>query len=256
MYVWADGIYSGLRAEDARLCALVVIGVNERGQKRFLAIEDGVRESKQSWLELLRDLKERGMVMAPQLAVGDGALGFWAALAEIFPTTRHQRCWVHKTANILNYLPKSLQARAKAGLHDIWMADTKAHAETAFDRFVTGYGAKYPKATECLVKDRATLLAFYEFPAEHWIHIRSSNVIESSFATIRHRTDRTKGCLTRDGMLAMIYKLGLSAEKSWRRLRGFEWLAKVVEGVQFRDGIEVKMETRVRPKNQPSRVAA
>ena len=256
VYVWADGIYSGLRAEDARLCALVVIGVNERGQKRFLAIEDGVRESKQSWLELLRDLKERGMVMAPQLAVGDGALGFWAALAEIFPTTRHQRCWVHKTANILNYLPKSLQARAKAGLHDIWMADTKAHAETAFDRFVTGYGAKYPKATECLAKDRATLLAYYEFPAEHWIHIRSSNVIESSFATIRHRTDRTKGCLTRDGMLAMIYKLGLSAEKSWRRLRGFEWLAKVVEGVQFRDGIEVKMETRVRPKNQPSRVAA
>ena len=256
VYVWADGIYSGLRAEDARLCALVVIGVNERGQKRFLAIEDGVRESKQSWLELLRDLKERGMVMAPQLAVGDGALGFWAALAEIFPTTRHQRCWVHKTANILNYLPKSLQARAKAGLHDIWMADTKAHAETAVDRFVTSYGAKYPKATECLVKDRATLLAFYEFPAEHWIHIRSSNVIESSFATIRHRTDRTKGCLTRDGMLAMIYKLGLSAEKSWRRLRGFEWLAKVVEGVQFRDGIEVKMETRVRPKNQPSRVAA
>lgn len=256
VYVWADGIYSGLRAEDERLCALVVIGVNERGQKRFLAIEDGVRESKQSWLELLRDLKERGMVMAPQLAVGDGALGFWAALAEIFPTTRHQRCWVHKTANVLNYLPKSLQARAKAGLHDIWMADTKAHAETAFDRFVTSYSAKYPKASECLAKDRATLLAFYEFPAEHWIHIRSSNVIESSFATIRHRTDRTKGCLTRDGMLAMIYKLGLSAEKSWRRLRGFEWLAKVVEGVQFRDGIEVKMETRVRPKNQPSRVAA
>lgn len=256
VYVWADGIYSGLRAEDERLCALVVIGVNERGQKRFLAIEDGVRESKQSWLELLRDLKERGLVMAPKLAVGDGALGFWAALEEIFPNTRHQRCWVHKTANILNYLPKSLQARAKAGLHDIWMAETKAHAETAFDCFVTSYGAKYPKATECLVKDRETLLAFYEFPAEHWIHIRSSNVIESSFATIRHRTDRTKGCLTRDGMLAMIYKLGQSAERSWRRLRGFEWLAKVVAGVKFRDGVEVKMEVRVRPKNQPSRVAA
>jgi transposase-like protein len=256
VYVWADGIYSGLRAEDERLCALVLIGVNERGQKRFLAIEDGVRESKQSWLELLRDVKERGMVMAPKLAVGDGALGFWAALEEIFPTTRHQRCWVHKTANILNYLPKSLQARAKAGLHSIWMADTKANAKTAFERFVTNYGAKYPKATECLVKDRAALLAFYEFPAEHWIHIRSSNVIESSFATIRHRTDRTKGCLTRDGMLAMIYKLGQSAERSWRRLRGFEWLAKVVEGVKFSDGIEVKLETRVRVKNQPSRVAA
>ncbi len=256
VYVWADGIYSGLRAEDERLCALVLIGVNERGQKRFLAIEDGVRESKQSWLELLRDLKARGMVMDPKLAVGDGALGFWAAVEEIFPSTRHQRCWVHKTANILNYLPKSLQARAKAGLHDIWMADTKAHAETAFERFVTNYGTKYPKATECLAKDRGALLAFYAFPAEHWIHIRSSNVIESSFATIRHRTDRTKGCLTRDGMLSMIYKLGLSAEKSWRRLRGFEWLAKVVEGVKFSDGIEVKTEVRVTSRNQSSRVAA
>ena len=256
VYVWADGIYSGLRAEDQRLCALVLIGVNERGQKRFLAIEDGVRESKQSWLELLRDLKERGLKLAPNLAVGDGALGFWAALEEIFPTTRQQRCWVHKTANILNYLPKSLQARAKAGLHDIWMADTQANAETAFDRFVTNYAAKYPKATECLAKDRAALLAFYAFPAEHWIHIRSSNVIESSFATIRHRTDRTKGCLTRDGMLAMIYKLGQSAERSWRRLRGFEWLAKVVEGVKFRDGIEVKNEVRVTRKHQPSRVDA
>jgi len=256
VYVWADGVYSGLRAEDERLCALVLIGANERGQKRFLAIEDGVRESKQSWLDVLRDLKERGLKLPPRLAVGDGALGFWAALKEIFPETRQQRCWVHKTANILNYLPKSLQARAKAGLHDIWMAETKAHAETAFDRFVTNYGAKYLKATECLAKDRAELLAFYDFPAEHWIHIRSSNVIESSFATIRHRTDRTKGCLTRDGMLAMIYKLGESAERSWRRLRGFEWLAKVVKGVPFRDGIEVQNVTRINRKDQPSRVAA
>lgn len=256
VYVWADGIYSGLRAEDERLCALVLIGVNERGQKRFLAIEDGVRESKQSWLDLLRDLKERGLKLAPKLAVGDGALGFWAALEEIFPQTRTQRCWVHKTANILNYLPKSLQARAKARLHDIWMADTKANAEKAFESFVTNYGAKYPKATECLVKDRVALLAFYDFPAEHWIHIRSSNVIESSFATIRHRTDRTKGCLTRDGMLAMIYKLGQSAERSWRRLRGFEWLAKVLDGVKFRDGIEIQNVTRINRKNQPNRVAA
>jgi transposase-like protein len=256
VYVWADGIYSGLRAEDARLCALVLIGVNERGQKRFLAIEDGVRESKQSWLDLLRGLKERGLKLAPHLAVGDGALGFWAALEELFPETRQQRCWVHKTANVLNYLPKSLQARAKAGLHDIWMADTQANAETAFARFITHYGAKYPKATECLAKDRAALLAFYEFPAEHWIHIRSSNVIESSFATIRHRTDRTKGCLTRDGMLAMIYKLGQSAEHSWRRLRGFEWLAKVVEGVKFRDGVEVQKVLRIKPRYQPSSVAA
>jgi len=256
VYMWVDGIYSGLRAEDERLCALVVIGVNERGQKRFLAIEDGVRESKQSWLDVLRDLQARGLALAPSLAVGDGALGFWAALEEIFPSTRQQRCWVHKTANVLNYLPKSLQARAKAGLHDIWMADTQANAQTAFDRFLANYGAKYPKATECLAKDRAALLAFYEFPAEHWIHIRSSNVIESSFATIRHRTERTKGCLTRDGMLAMIYKLGQSAERSWRRLRGFQWLAKLVKGVKFRDGIEVSTELRIRTRSQPSRVAA
>jgi putative transposase len=256
VYVWADGIYSGLRAEDQRLCALVVIGVNERGQKRFLAIEDGVRESKQSWVDLLRELKKRGLVMAPKLAVGDGALGFWAALEDIFHDTQRQRCWVHKTANILNYLHKSIQAKAKAALHEIWMAETKANAQTAFDQFVASYGAKYPKATECLAKDREALLAFYKFPAEHWIHIRSSNVIESSFATVRHRTDRTKGCLTRDGMLAMIYKLGQSAERNWRRLRGFEWLAKVVEGVKFRDGIEVKNEMRVKQKYQPSRVAA
>jgi putative transposase len=256
VYVWADGIYSGLRAEDERLCVLVVIGVNERGQKRFLAIEDGVRESKQSWADLLRDLKQRGLVLAPKLAVGDGGLGFWAALEDIFPETRPQRCWVHKTANVLNYLPKSIQARAKAGLHEIWMAETKANAQSAFNQFVASYGAKYPKAAECLVKDREALLAFYDFPAEHWNHIRSSNVIESSFATMRHRTDRTKGCLTREGMLAMIYKLGQSAERNWRRLRGFEWLAKVVEGVHFRDGIEAKNTMRVTRKYQPSRLAA
>ena len=256
VYLWADGIYSGLRADEERLCALVVIGVNERGHKRFLAIEDGMRESKMSWADLLRDLKKRGLVVPPKLAVGDGALGFWAALEEIFPATRQQRCWVHKTANVLNYLPKSAQAKAKAGLHEIWMAETKQQADVAFDRFVTNYGAKYPKASECLAKDRAALLAFYDFPAEHWIHIRSSNVIESSFATVRHRTDRTKGCLTRDGMLAMIYKLGLCAERSWRRLRGFEWLAKVVNGVKFRDGIEVQNGVRINRKNQPGRVAA
>jgi len=256
IYLWADGIYSGLRAEDGRLCALVVIGANERGQKRFLAIEDGMRESKPSWAELLRDLKKRGLVIPPKLAVGDGALGFWAALEEIFPETRQQRCWVHKTANVLNYLPNSVQSKAKAALHEIWMAETKASAQVAFDQFVASYAAKYPKASECLVRDREALLAFYDFPAEHWIHIRSSNVIESSFATVRHRTDRTKGCLTRDGMLAMIYKLGLCAERSWRRLRGFQWLAKVVQGVKFRDGIEVHNVMRINRKYQPSRIAA
>lgn len=256
VYWWVDGIYSGLRAEDERLCALVIIGVNERGQKKLLAIEDGVRESKQSWREVLLELKRRGLTIAPRLAVGDGALGFWAALREIYPETRPQRCWVHKTANVLNYLPKSLQPKAKAALHEIWMAETKAQALIAFAQFVAAFGTKYPKAVECLVKDRETLLAFYDFPAEHWIHIRTTNPIESTFATIRHRTDRTKGCLTRDGMLAMIFKLGMSAEKNWRRLRGFQWLAKVIDAVQFRDGIEVQQRVR-KPGNQaPRRIAA
>jgi putative transposase len=256
VYLWADGIYSGLRAEDERLCALVVIGVNERGEKHFLAIEDGVRESKQSWRELLLDLKARGLTIPPKLAVGDGALGFWPALKEVYPETRQQRCWVHKVANVLNYLPKAGQPKAKAALQEIWMAQTQADALAAFDQFVRSYQAKYPKAVECLTKDREALLAFFGFPAEHWIHIRSTNVIESAFATMRHRTDRTKGCLTRTGMLAMLFKLGMSAEHSWRRLRGFEWLAKVIRGVKFRDGVEVRSEKRASRSQQGSRVAA
>jgi len=256
VYLWVDGIYSGLRAEDERLCALVVIGVNERGQKKFLAIEDGVRESKQSWREVLLQLKGRGVTIPPRLAVGDGALGFWAALREIYPETRQQRCWVHKSANVLNYLPKALQPKAKAALHEIWMAETRQDALVAFKRFADTFGAKYPKAVECLTKDRESLLAFYDFPAEHWIHIRTSNAIESTFATVRHRTERTKGCLTRDGMLAMIFKLGMSAQKNWRRLRGFEWLAKVIGGTKFKDGIEVQQRVR-KPGNQaPRRIAA
>lgn len=256
VYLWVDGIYSGLRAEDERLCALVVVGVNERGQKKLLAIEDGVRESKQSWREVLLELKGRGLTIPPRLAVGDGALGFWAAVREIYPETRPQRCWVHKTANVLNYLPKSLQPKAKAALHEIWMAETKTQALAAFEQFVTTFEAKYPKAVECLAKDREALLAFYDFPAEHWIHIRTTNPIESTFATIRHRTDRTKGCLTRDGMLSMIFKLGMSAEKNWRRLRGFEWLAKVINGVKFRDGIEVQQRVRKADNQTPRRAAA
>jgi len=256
VYLWVDGIYSGLRAEDARLCALVVIGVNERGEKKLLALEDGVRESKQSWREVLLALKGRGLTIPPRLAVGDGALGFWAALREIYPETRQQRCWVHKTANVLNYLPKSLQPKAKAALHEIWMAATKAQALVAFEQFVAAFGAKYPKAVECLVKDRETLLAFYDFPAEHWIHIRTSNAIESTFATVRHRTERSKGCLTRDGMLSMIFKLGMSAEKNWRRLRGFRWLAKVIDGVKFRDGIEMQQRVRKVGNQAPRRIAA
>jgi len=238
VYVWADGVYSGLRAEQAKLCALVVIGVNERGQKQFLAIEDGVRESTQSWREVLLKLKSRGMNI-PELAIGDGAMGFWAALEEVYPESRQQRCWMHKTLNVLNCLPKSVQAKAKQALHAIWQAETRKDAEKAFDLFIETYEPKYPKATICLQKDHEELLAFYDFPAQHWQSLRTSNPIESTFGTIRHRTKRSKGCLTRDGMLHMMFKLGQCAEKKWRRLRGFDYLAKVITGIKFKDGIEV-----------------
>jgi putative transposase len=238
VYVWADGVYSGLRAEHTKLCALVIIGVNERGEKHFLAIEDGIRESTQSWREVLLNLKSRGM-NAPQLAIGDGAMGFWSALDEVYPDTRQQRCWMHKTMNVLNCLPKLSQPKAKQALHAIWQAETKADAQTAFDLFIDTYEAKYLKATTCLQKDREELMAFYDFPAQHWQSIRTSNPIESTFGTIRHRTKRSKGCLTRDGMLHMMFKLGMCAEKNWRRLRGFNYLAKVIAGIQFKDGIEV-----------------
>jgi len=244
VYVWADGIYSGLRAEQTKLCALVIIGVNERGEKHFLAIEDGVRESTQSWREVLLKLKSRGL-KAPQLAIGDGAMGFWAALEEVYPQTRQQRCWMHKTGNVLNCLPKSTQPKAKQALHAIWQAETRDAAEQAFDLFIETYEPKYPKATDCLQKDREELMAFYDFPAQHWQSIRTTNPIESTFGTIRHRTKRAKGCLTRDGMLHMLFKLGQCAEKNWRRLRGFDYLAKVITGVKFKDGIEVKEVSRV-----------
>lgn len=223
---------------DAKLCALVVIGVNERGEKQFLAIEDGVRESTQSWREVLLGLKARGM-NAPKLAVGDGAMGFWAALDEVYSETRQQRCWMHKTGNVLNCAPKSVQPKMKAALHDIWQADTKGNAEAAFDQFEKLFEAKYPKAVLCLQKDREELMAFYDFPAQHWQSLRTTNPIESTFGTIRHRTKRSKGCLTRDGMLHMIFKLGECAQKNWRRQRGFSYLAKVITGVRFKDGIEV-----------------
>lgn len=238
VYVWADGIYSGLRTEQSKLCALVVIGVNERGQKRFMAIEDGVRESTQSWREVLLKLKSRGMNI-PELAIGDGAMGFWAALEEVYPESRQQRCWMHKTMNVLNCLPKSVQSKAKQALYAIWQAETKEDAEKAFDLFIETYEPKYPKATKCLQKDHEELLAFYDFPAQHWQSIRTTNPIESTFGTIRHRTKRSKGCLTRDGMLHMVFKLGQCAEKKWIRLRGFDYLAKVITGIKFKDGIEV-----------------
>lgn len=237
VYLWADGIHSGLKGDSGRLCALVVIGVNERGHKHFLAIDDGVRESTQSWREVLLNLKARGLNKA-ELAVGDGALGFWAALEEVYPATKQQRCWVHKTANVLNKLPKSVQPKAKRDLHNIWQAETKENAHKAFDTFVNTYQDKYPKAAECLEKDHDELMTFYSFPAKHWTSIRTTNPIESSFATIRHRTKRTKGCLSRDGMLSMMFKLSQCAEKKWNRLRGFDYLAKVIQGVPFKDGIE------------------
>ena len=237
VYIWADGVYSGLRGQDDKLCALVIIGVNARGEKHFLAIEDGVRESTQSWREVLLNLKSRGM-NAPKLATGDGAMGFWAALEEVFPLTRQQRRWQHKTMNVLNCLPKLSQPKAKKALHDIWRAETQKDAGKAFDLFIKIYEPKYPKAALCLQKDREELMVFFDFPAQHWQSIRTSHSIESAFATIRHRTKRSKGCLSRDGMLHMRFKLGQCAEENWRKLRGFDYLAKVITGVKFTDGTE------------------
>ena len=239
VYVWADGIYLQARLEDAKQCILVLIGATPEGKKELLGFTDGARESAQDWRELLLDLKNQGLAIAPELAVADGALGFWKALGEIWPTTREQRCWVHKTANILNKLPKSQQSKAKRSLQEIWMAETSKEAEAAFDAFIAAYELKYDKATECLAKDRATLLAFYDFPAEHWKHLRTSNPIESTFATVRHRTIRSKGCLSNKTALAMVFKLVEAAQKSWRRLDGHNQLPKLIQGVRFTDGIEV-----------------
>ncbi len=241
VYWWADGVHTSLRGEDdARQCLLVVIGVRRDGTKELVTIGDGLRESKASWLELLRDLKARGLEVGPPLAVGDGALGFWAALDELYPETRRQRCWVHKTANVLNALPKSLHARAKAQLHEIWMAPTREAAVTAFNHFVQSYQAKYPKAADKHVADRDALLAFYDFPAEHWIHLRTTNPIESTFATVRHRTTRTKNCVSRASFLGLAFKLVQEARNPWRGIRGFKRIAELMGSVVFKDGEPVK----------------
>jgi len=224
--------------EHDKQCVLVIIGADETGHKNIVGMVDGYRESAQSWKELLLDLKRRGLQAGPELAVGDGALGFWKALREVYGDTRVQRCWVHKTANVLNQMPKSLQARAKGHLHDIWMAETRGEADKAFDFFVEAYGVKYHKAVERLVKDRDRLLSFYDFPAEHWKHIRTTNPIESTFATVRQRTAKTKGCLSRKTALAMTFKLILSAKRKWRRLDGSNQLAEIIEGAPVRDGIK------------------
>jgi putative transposase len=239
VYFWVDGIHVQARLEDAAQCLLVIIGATPEGKKELVGLIDGVRESALSWREMLLDLKRRGLSMGPELAVADGALGFWQAVEEIWPPTRGQRCWVHKTANVLNKLPKSQQPKAKRALQEIWMAETKNDALVAFDAFVETWGVKYDKAVECLIKDRDALLAFYDFPAEHWKHLRTTNVIESSFATVRHRTVRSKGCLSNKTALAMIFKLAEAAEKSWRRLNGHNQLPKLILGVKFADGIEV-----------------
>lgn len=238
VYWWADGVYSNVRLDD-RLCLLVIIGVTEQGRKELVAVDDGYRESAASWEAVLTNLRERGLEQAPKLAVGDGALGFWQALSKIYPSTEHQRCWVHKTANILNKLPKAMQSKVKADLHDIWMAETRDEAHKAFDRTLKRFDAKYPKAMECLAKDREELLAFYDFPAEHWVHIRTTNPIESTFATVRLRTKRSRNCGSRDTTLAMVFKLLQTAEKRWRRIKRFQKLELVVSNVKFQDGEQV-----------------
>jgi transposase-like protein len=243
VYLWADGIYLNVRADERR-CLLVVIGCDVQGNKQFLAIEEGFRESTESWKALLLGLRDRGVDLAPKLAVGDGALGFWAALAEVFPTTRTQRCWVHKTVNVLDKLPKALHGQVKSALHEIWQADSRAHAEKAFDRFIATYKDKYPKAVHCLVKDREELLAFYDFPAAHWQHLRTTNPIESTFATIRLRTVKTRNCLSAKSGLSMVHQLAMSAQKRWRKLRGFRHLADVIAGVKFIDGVDERKISR------------
>lgn len=239
VYFWVDGIHLEARLEDQAQCLLAIIGATPEGKKELVGFTDGLRESAQSWRDLLLDLKRRGLTTAPELAVADGALGFWKALGEVWPTTREQRCWVHKTANVLNKLPKNLHAKAKRALQEIWMAETRKDAVAAFEAFAETHEIKYEKAVDCLTKDRDALLAFYDFPAEHWKHLRTTNPIESTFATVRHRTIRSKGCLSNKTALAMVFKLADAAQKSWHRLRGHNQLPKVIQGVKFADGIEV-----------------
>ena len=241
VYIWADGVYCNVRQDD-KLCLLVIMGSDSTGRKEIVGLLDGYRESEASWQELLDLLSHQGLSVPPEIAVGDGALGFWKAITKHWPSTKHQRCWVHKTANVLNKLPKSLQPKVKASIHDIWMAETKESANKAFDLCVKQYETKYPKAMECLSKDRDKLLAFYDFPAEHWGHLRTTNPIESVFATVRLKTTKTKSCGSRTTTLAMAFKLMQSAQKRWQRLRGYNLLADVIEGVKFKDGIRVEQD--------------
>jgi transposase-like protein len=249
VYLWVDGIHFGVRMEEANQCILVVMGATADGKKELVALSDGFRESEQSWKELLLDMKRHGLKCDPQLAIGDGALGFWKALPQVYGSTREQRCWVHKTANVLNKLPKYLQPKAKSDLQQIWMAATRDDAHRAFATFVESYEPKYPKATECLTKDQDALLAFYDFPAAHWIHLRTTNPIESTFATVRLRTVKSRGCGSRASILSTVFKLAQSAEQRWQKLHGAEMIAKVIIGVQFKNGVEV-------PKKDRQKIAA
>ena len=241
VYVWADGVYCNVRM-DHKICLLVIIGSDEAGNKELIAVSDGYRESEESWSDVLLDLKQRGLKSAPKVAVGDGALGFWKALSKYWPETKGQRCWVHKTANVLSKLPKSVQPKVKALLHEIWLSETKIQANKALDDGVSRFNIKYPKATKCLEKDREALLTFYDFPAEHWGHLRTSNPIESVFATVRLRTTKSKNCGSRATTLAMVLKLMETAQKRWHRLRGYNLLADVITGVKFSDGIKQEQQ--------------
>jgi putative transposase len=242
VYVWADGVHFNIRLEEDRQCILVLMGATKDGRKELIAVADGYRESEQSWKTLLLEVQARGLTVDPKLAIGDGALGFWKAIRKIWSKTREQRCWVHKTANVLDKMPKRLQPQTKVMLHEIWMADTRENASQAFDLFVATYEAKYPKAVECLTKDRDVLLTFYDFPAEHWVHLRTTNPIESTFGTVRLRTKRTKGCGTRTACLTMVFKLMQSAEKRWRVLNGSERIPDVIEGISFINGVKQPKE--------------
>jgi putative transposase len=244
VYVWADGVYLQARMEPQAECMLVLMGATPEGVKELIGFQIGMRESAQSWKELLVDLKARGLSIAPEVAIGDGALGFWKALDEALPTTRHQRCWLHKTANVLNKFPKSVQPNAHKDLREIWLAPDRATAEAAMTTFAEKYAPKYDKAVDCLIKDRETLLAFFHFPADHWDHLRTTNPIESVFATVRHRTVRMKGALSQDTARLMVFKLVMAASKTWRRLQGQNQLPKVIQGVTFKDGIEVAPEIK------------
>ena len=237
LYWWVDGVYLKARMESEKTCMLVIVGADESGKKELVAMVDGFRESKESWLGLLQNLQQRGLTQAPRVAVGDGALGFWGALTEVFPATQHQRCWMHKMANVLDKLPKSQREKAKSMLQDIYMAATEREARGAWNDFIEEYQLKYTKAVDCLLKDKNQLFTFYHYPAEHWVHLRTTNPIESTFSTVRHRTKKSRNCCSRTTIIASVFKLMQEAEKRWRLLNGKQRIAQVIKFEKFIDGV-------------------